>query len=67
MSETYQPTLSPPSPLNPEINGAIEWLIPDFWPDAQLIPFMQTGATDGLFLRNAGIPVYGHSGLAGEL
>jgi acetylornithine deacetylase/succinyl-diaminopimelate desuccinylase-like protein len=24
---------------------------------------MSTGATDGLFLRNAGIPVYGVSGL----
>jgi len=23
---------------------------------------METGATDGLFLRNAGIPVYGVSG-----
>ena len=26
-----------------------------------------TGATDGLFLRNAGIPVYGVSGLFGEI
>ena len=25
---------------------------------------MSTGATDGSFLRNAGIPTYGHSGLA---
>jgi len=27
-----------------------------------LIPTMETGATDGLFLRNAGIPVYGVRG-----
>ena len=25
---------------------------------------METGATDGLYLRNAGIPVYGISGVA---
>ena len=25
---------------------------------------METGATDGLFLRNAGIPVYGVTGIA---
>ena len=25
---------------------------------------METGATDGLFLRNAGIPVYGVSGIS---
>jgi acetylornithine deacetylase/succinyl-diaminopimelate desuccinylase-like protein len=28
---------------------------------------MSTGATDGLFLRNASIPVYGVSGLFGEI
>jgi acetylornithine deacetylase/succinyl-diaminopimelate desuccinylase-like protein len=29
-----------------------------------VVPFMETGATDGLFLRNAGIPVYGLTGIA---
>ena len=67
LTEIARPTLSPPSPLNPEITGAIERLIPQFWPGAPLIPVMSTGATDGLFLRNAGIPVYGHSGLAGDI
>ena len=28
---------------------------------------MSSGATDGAFLRNAGIPTYGHSGMAMEL
>jgi acetylornithine deacetylase/succinyl-diaminopimelate desuccinylase-like protein len=28
---------------------------------------MSTGATDGRFLRNAGIPTYGHSGLASDI
>ena len=28
---------------------------------------MSTGATDGRYLRNAGIPTYGHSGLAADI
>jgi acetylornithine deacetylase/succinyl-diaminopimelate desuccinylase-like protein len=28
---------------------------------------MSTGATDGLFFRNAGIPVYGVSGVFGDI
>jgi acetylornithine deacetylase/succinyl-diaminopimelate desuccinylase-like protein len=28
---------------------------------------MSAGATDGRFLRNAGIPTYGHSGLASDI
>ena len=30
-------------------------------------PTMSAGATDGSYLRNAGIPTYGHSGLAGDV
>ena len=29
-----------------------------------VLPMMETGATDGLRLRNAGIPVYGVTGIA---
>ncbi len=57
---------SEPSKLNEEIVGAIEKLSNEFWPGAAVIPVMSTGATDGAFLRNAGIPTYGHSGMAME-
>jgi acetylornithine deacetylase/succinyl-diaminopimelate desuccinylase-like protein len=60
-------TLSPPSPLNPEIMQAIERVDAEFWPGVPVIPTMQAGATDGLFLRNAGIPTYGYSGLASDI
>jgi acetylornithine deacetylase/succinyl-diaminopimelate desuccinylase-like protein len=33
------------------------------WPGVPVLPTMSTGATDALYLRNAGIPVYGVSGL----
>ena len=32
------------------------------WPGAIVVPVMATGATDGLYLRNAGIPTYGIEG-----
>ena len=58
---------SDPSPLTPELMSAIEKLAGEFWPGAPVIPIMAPGATDGAFLRNAGIPTYGHSGLANEV
>jgi acetylornithine deacetylase/succinyl-diaminopimelate desuccinylase-like protein len=41
----------------------IETMVGDRWGDIPVIPGMSTGATDGLFFRNAGIPVYGISAL----
>jgi acetylornithine deacetylase/succinyl-diaminopimelate desuccinylase-like protein len=67
ITATSKPVLSAPSPLKPELMGAIERLAADFWPGAPVIPVMSSGATDGSFLRNAGIPTYGHSGLAGDI
>ena len=57
-------TPSPPSPLDPELFAAIESLSGEFWPGIPVIPDMSTGATDGLFVRNAGIPVYGVAAVA---
>jgi acetylornithine deacetylase/succinyl-diaminopimelate desuccinylase-like protein len=37
------------------------------WPGVPVIPVMSTGATDGLFLRNGGIPTYGISGFFEDL
>ncbi|HJR52990.1 MAG TPA: M20/M25/M40 family metallo-hydrolase [Gemmatimonadota bacterium] len=54
-----EPTASPPSPLRPEILEPIEAIVEEMWPNATVVPVMSTGATDGLYVRNAGIPVYG--------
>jgi acetylornithine deacetylase/succinyl-diaminopimelate desuccinylase-like protein len=54
---------SPPSPLVPEVFGPLERVTQALWPGLPIIPDMETGATDGLFLRNAGMPVYGVSGV----
>ena len=37
------------------------------WPGVVVVPVMSTGATDGLYLRNAGIPTYGVDGVFGEI
>jgi acetylornithine deacetylase/succinyl-diaminopimelate desuccinylase-like protein len=60
-------TPSPPSPLAPEPLSAIDAAARAIWgsaPAVPIIPYMETGATDGLLLRNAGIPVYGVTGIA---
>ena len=58
---------SPPSPLTPEVLGPIEKITEELWPGVPVLPTMSTGATDGLYLRNAGIPVYGVSGLFSDI
>jgi acetylornithine deacetylase/succinyl-diaminopimelate desuccinylase-like protein len=60
-----EPTLSPPSPLTPEVMGVVERLTQLHFSDAAVIPQMSAGATDGLYVRNAGIPVYGVSAVFG--
>jgi acetylornithine deacetylase/succinyl-diaminopimelate desuccinylase-like protein len=54
---------SPPSPLTPDLMGEIERITKEMWPGVPVIPTMSTGATDGVYLRSAGLPVYGVSGM----
>lgn len=58
------PLRGPASPLAPDVFKAIEAASQPIWGSIPIVPFMETGATDGLYLRNAGIPVYGVSGIA---
>jgi acetylornithine deacetylase/succinyl-diaminopimelate desuccinylase-like protein len=58
---------SPPSPLGPDILGAIERVTETMWPGVPTVPLMGTGATDALFLRRAGIPAYGVSGIFADV
>jgi acetylornithine deacetylase/succinyl-diaminopimelate desuccinylase-like protein len=53
---------SPMAALKPDVMDAIERVTTRLW-HIPVIPVMETGATDGLYLRNAGIPVYGVSGV----
>jgi acetylornithine deacetylase/succinyl-diaminopimelate desuccinylase-like protein len=62
-----QATPSAPSPLTPAVMGPVESITKAMWPSAIVVPVMGTGATDGLYLRNAGIPTYGIEGIFYEV
>jgi acetylornithine deacetylase/succinyl-diaminopimelate desuccinylase-like protein len=53
---------SPPSMMPPAVEDVIRAVTASIWGPLPIIPEMETGATDGLFLRNAGFPVFGVSG-----
>jgi len=54
---------APASPLRPDLMKAVDRLTDSMWPGAVTIPVMQVGATDGKYLRAAGIPTYGVRGI----
>jgi acetylornithine deacetylase/succinyl-diaminopimelate desuccinylase-like protein len=49
----------PPSPLLPELTGAMDRTVTAMWGKLPVVPTMSTGATDGKITRIAGIPTYG--------
>jgi acetylornithine deacetylase/succinyl-diaminopimelate desuccinylase-like protein len=62
ITSVYESVASPPSVLPAALLETLETLVDQAWPGVPVIPQMSTGTTDGLFLRNAGIPVYGVAG-----
>jgi acetylornithine deacetylase/succinyl-diaminopimelate desuccinylase-like protein len=52
-------TRSPPAPapaLTPRVLGPVQDLAKQFWPGVPVLPVLQAGATDGVFLSAIGIP-----------
>jgi acetylornithine deacetylase/succinyl-diaminopimelate desuccinylase-like protein len=56
--ETRGPTSAPP-PLTPQILGPVQKLSTAFFPGVPVLPILQAGGTDGVFLAAVGIPTYG--------
>jgi acetylornithine deacetylase/succinyl-diaminopimelate desuccinylase-like protein len=50
---------SPPPPLSPKIMGPFEKLSAQYFPGVPVLPILQAGATDGVYLNGVGIPTYG--------
>lgn len=63
LTPTHQAVLSPPPPLTREILDPAEKVGAELWRGVPLVPTMSTGATDGRFTNNAGIPTYGLNGM----
>ena len=53
---------SGPSPLRPDVVGAYTTAVHARHPGAAIVPDMSAGATDGLYFRVRGVPVYGVEG-----
>ena len=54
---------APPSAVPAEFLGAVTTITKKMWGNIPVVPQMSTGATDGKWLRAAGIPTFGVSGL----
>ena len=58
---------SQPATLRADVLNAVESLTTEMFPGVVVVPVMSTGATDGLYFRNAGIPTYGVDGTFGDM
>ena len=52
-----------PPPLDPKIVEPARRIAAKYYPNVPLVPFMSTGATDGIYLAAIGIPSYGPPGM----
>lgn len=56
-----RPAATPP-PLDPKVIGPMEKLAARYFPGVPVVPTMNTGGTDGIYLTAVGIPTYGVPG-----
>lgn len=54
---------TPPSPRDPVLFAAVTASTREVWPEVVVAPSMLPAATDGKYLRAAGIPTYGVTGI----
>jgi len=54
------------TPINSKVLAAVTEATAKFWPGIPVIPRMDTGASDGIYLISAGMPTYGISGMFGD-
>jgi acetylornithine deacetylase/succinyl-diaminopimelate desuccinylase-like protein len=57
------PMASDASPLRPDVVAAVEKAVHAIHPGVPIVPEQSSGASDGLYLRAAGIPTYGTAGM----
>lgn len=55
-------TKGPASEMRPDVMQAVASVTDTLWPGVPAVPIMVMGATDGAYLRAAGIPTYGVQG-----
>lgn len=58
-----EPTESPISPLRPDIVEAVKKAVHSRYPGLKVMGYMESGGTDGMHFRNAGVPTLAVSGV----
>jgi acetylornithine deacetylase/succinyl-diaminopimelate desuccinylase-like protein len=59
----YPPTESPVSELREDVRAAVSESVQARYPGIRMLAFMESGGTDGMHFRRAGIPTWGVSGI----
>ena len=59
---TGTPHNAPASPMRADLMSTVSAVTTRLWPGVATVPMMVMGATDGLYLRAAGVPTYGIMG-----
>ncbi len=67
MTPIFPAVAGPPSPMTPAIMELLGGVSARMYPGLPVMGKMSTGATDGLHVRNAGIPTYGVSALGVDM
>ncbi len=57
------PESSPVSEMRPDVMKAIAHVVHDKYPGVPVVPYLESGGTDGKVYRTAGIPTFASSGL----
>lgn len=58
-----EPTESPVSELREDVVDAVSLAVHSRYPDVKLIPILESGGTDGMHFRKAGVPTWGISAI----
>ena len=61
--QLQEATESPISRLRPDVTAAVKKAVHARYPDIKVIAYMESGGTDGMHFRKAGIPTWAVSGL----
>ena len=61
--EIYEPVESPISELREDVRAAISEAVHARYPEVRMIAYMESGGTDGMHFRRAGIPTWAASGI----
>jgi len=61
--EIYAPVESPISELREDVRAAISESVQVRYPGVRMIAYMESGGTDGMYFRRAGIPTWAASGI----